>query len=64
MDVMNRFHYLKFGLAALLTFVGVKMLAAHFYKLSTNYSLIAIGSILAFSVIASLLRSYVLKSSK
>ena len=64
MDVMNRFHYLKFGLALLLTFVGVKMLAVHFYKLSTNHSLIVIGSILAFSVIASLLRSFVLKTSK
>ena len=63
MDVMNRFHYLKLGLAVLLSFVGVKMLMTHFYKLSTNHSLIIIASILAASVIASLFRSYILKRS-
>lgn len=64
MDVMNRFYYLKLGLALLLTFVGLKMLLAHFYKLGTNHSLIIIGSILALSVIVSLLRSIVQKSSR
>ncbi|MCX6287349.1 MAG: TerC/Alx family metal homeostasis membrane protein [Bacteroidetes bacterium] len=63
MDVMNRFHYLKLGLAVLLSFVGVKMLLTHFYKLSTNHSLIIIASILAFSVIASLMRPLVQKKS-
>ena len=63
MDVMNRFHYLKLGLAVLLIFVGVKMLLTHFYKLGTNHSLIIIASILALSVIASLIRSFIQKSS-
>lgn len=63
MDVMNRFHYLKFGLALLLTFVGVKMLMVHFYKLNTNYSLIIIASIIGCSVIASLIRSVIVKKS-
>ncbi len=57
MDVMNRFHYLKMGLAVLLTFVGVKMLLHDFYKISTNYSLIAIASILLISIIASMIRN-------
>ena len=63
MDVMNRFHYLKLGLAFLLGFVGVKMLLSHFIKLSTNHSLIVIASILAISVIASLIRSAVKNKS-
>ncbi|MCX6242699.1 MAG: TerC/Alx family metal homeostasis membrane protein [Bacteroidetes bacterium] len=63
MDVMNRFHYLKLGLAVLLSFVGVKMLGTHFYKLSTNYSLLIIASILAFSIIASLIRSVIIEKS-
>ena len=63
MEVMNRFHYLKLGLAFLLGFVGVKMLILHFFKLSTNYSLMVIASILAISVIASLIRSVVINKS-
>jgi len=61
MDVMNRFHYLKLGLAFLLGFVGVKMLLASVYKLSTNHSLIIITLILGISVIGSLIRSVVIK---
>jgi tellurite resistance protein TerC len=62
-EVMNRFHYLKLGLAFLLGFVGVKMLAVHLYKISTNYSLMIIASILALSMIASLVRSAIQKRS-
>jgi len=62
--VMNRFHYLKLGLAVLLCFVGVKMLLEHVYKLSTNQSLLIIASILFVSVIASLARSVVKKRSR
>lgn len=63
MDVMNRFHYLKLGLAVLLCFVGVKMLVSEFFKLSTNHSLLIIASILACSVIASMFRSAIIKKS-
>ena len=31
-NVIHQFHYLKTGLAVLLTFIGVKMLAAHWLK--------------------------------
>ncbi len=61
MDVMNRFYFLKMGLAVLLTFVGVKMLIHDLFKISTNYSLIAIASILFISIIASLIRNAVQK---
>ncbi len=55
--VMNKFHYLKIGLGAVLAFVGVKMLLAHTpWKLDTLISLGVIAMILALSVVASLLR--------
>jgi tellurite resistance protein TerC len=61
MDVMNRFHYLKIGLSALLTFVGCKMLV---YKLNTQYSLYIIASILAISIFASNLRNFIQNRKK
>jgi tellurite resistance protein TerC len=55
--VMDKFHYLKIGLGAVLSFVGVKMLLAHSpYKIDTLVSLGVIVVILAISVIMSLLR--------
>lgn len=62
MDIVNRFHYLKMGLAVLLTFVGAKMLLHDIFKISTNHSLIVIASILVISVLASNLRNVILKS--
>ena len=64
MDVMNRFHYLKMGLAVLLTFVGIKMLLHDVFKISTNYSLIIIASILLVSIIASNLRNVIIKKQQ
>jgi tellurite resistance protein TerC len=55
--VIHRFIYLKYGLAAILVFVGVKMLLLDFWKVPTTASLAVIGSILALSVGASLWRS-------
>jgi len=63
MNVMNRFHYLKLGLAALLTFVGLKMIL-HFFgwiHLSTSQSLLIIVLILATSILASLLQNAIQK---
>ena len=61
MDIMNRFYYLKMGLAVLLTFVGVKMLLHDAFKISTNNSLIVIASILVVSVLASNLRNMIIR---
>jgi tellurite resistance protein TerC len=61
MDVMNRFYYLKMGLAVLLTFVGVKMLLHDLFKISTNYSLFIIAGIILVSIVASNIRTVVLK---
>lgn len=48
------FHYLKFGLSMILVFVGVKMCISDFYKIPTGISLIAIVSVLAVSMTASI----------
>jgi tellurite resistance protein TerC len=57
-NVMNIFHYLKVGLAALLTYIGVKMIFHHWLKeigFKTSHSLYIIIGILALSIIASLI---------
>lgn len=52
--VMDLFRYLKYGLALVLTFVGVKMLLGHtHYEISTQTSLLVIGAVLIVSVISS-----------
>src|SRR6476660_9826567 len=63
--VMHKFHYLKLGLSAVLTFVGVKMLLPDLseritgvsYKIPTLLSLGIVAGILAIAVAASLLRA-------
>lgn len=56
--VMDKFYYLKLGLAAILTFVGVKMLLSHTaFAIRIEVSLAVIIGILALSVVASLIRS-------
>jgi tellurite resistance protein TerC len=52
--MMNRFVYLKIGLAAVLVFVGAKMLLTDVLPVPVWASLLAIGLVLATSVIASL----------
>jgi len=63
--VMDKFHYLKLGLSAVLTFVGVKMLLPDLsemltgvaYKIPTLLSLGVVAGILVIAVVASLLRA-------
>jgi tellurite resistance protein TerC len=54
--MMSRFHYLDLGLAVILTFVGAKMVFQDLYKVPNAISLSVIGTVLATSVIVSLLR--------
>ncbi len=54
-DAVKSLRYLKVGLAAILSFVGVKMLAEPWYRVPTPSSLAVIAVILAASVGASLL---------
>ena len=57
-NIMHWFHYLKFGLGILMLFIGVKMMfheQLHSWGLSTQGSLYVILTILALSIIASVL---------
>jgi tellurite resistance protein TerC len=53
-DLIHRFVYLKVGLAAILVFVGVKMLLLDVYKIPITLALAVIGVMLTVSVVASL----------
>ncbi|MBF8296001.1 MAG: tellurium resistance protein TerC [Bacteroidetes bacterium] len=53
--LMNLFHYLKIGLAIVLTFVGVKMLLAHVFPIPITIALAVIGGVILLSVVASLI---------
>lgn len=48
------FHFLKYGLAAILVFVGAKMALADYYKIPVEISLIVIVSLLIVAIIASM----------
>jgi tellurite resistance protein TerC len=54
--VIDRFVYLRVGLAAVLMFVGVKMTIAGFIKIPTVVSLSVIAAILCLSIVCSLLK--------
>ena len=51
--IMRLFHYLHYGLSAILVFVGIKMFLADFYKIPIGIALGVIAVILIFAVIAS-----------
>lgn len=54
--VIERFHALHYGLAAILVFVGTKMWLTDVFKIPTAVALGVIAGILALSVVVSLLR--------
>jgi len=53
--VVGLFHYLNYGLAFILSFIGVKMLISGFYTIPIHWALLVVLSILIFSVVLSLL---------
>ena len=53
--LMKLFHLLHYGLAAILSFVGVKMLIVDFFHVPITISLMVISSILILSVVASII---------
>jgi tellurite resistance protein TerC len=54
--MMEKFHYLKIGLSAVLVFVGAKMLVSEVYAVPILASLFVIVALLGASIAASLLR--------
>ena len=54
--IMQLFHYLHYGLSAILVFVGVKMLLADIYKIPLGIALGVVAGFLLISVIVSIIR--------
>ncbi|GIQ57596.1 membrane protein [Flavobacterium collinsii] len=54
-NFIHLFSKLQYGLAIILSFIGVKMIISPFYHIESLYSLLVIGGILAISVIASVM---------
>jgi tellurite resistance protein TerC len=52
-DLLDRFRYMHYGLGALLAFVALKMLVAHWIDVPVTLSLALIGGILAITAIVS-----------
>ncbi|MGJ8619271.1 MAG: TerC family protein [Methylophilaceae bacterium] len=55
LDIADRFHLLKYGLALVLMFIGFKMLIAYWIKIPTITSLLVIMLTLLTSIIASMM---------
>jgi tellurite resistance protein TerC len=53
-SVVERFHLLKYGLAIILTFVGVKMIGEPWFEVGVLWSLLVILGVLGISIAASL----------
>jgi tellurite resistance protein TerC len=53
--VMQLFHYLKYALAIILGFIGIKMLIHDFIKIPIEYALIVVFGLLAMAIGASVL---------
>ena len=52
--VLDMFHYLKYGLGLVLSFVGVKMLISDFYIIPIPVALGTVAAILALSIVVSI----------
>lgn len=56
--LLDLFHYLKFGLSIVLAFIGVKMLIESIYDMPILLALGVVASVIALSIIASILRPH------
>ena len=54
--MMSRFHYLDLGLAAILVFIGLKMMVAKWLHVPNLLSLGVIAGVLTTAIVVSLLR--------
>ncbi len=54
--MMDVFHYLHYGLAVVLIFIGGKMLVSDHYPIPTLWALCAVGGVLLISMVASVVR--------
>ena len=63
-NVMDKFQYLKIGLSAVLTFIGVKMVIVDFYHIPIGVSLAVVAGILTVSILASLWKARITETEK
>ncbi len=59
-NMLDVFHYLKYSLIVILTYVGIKLILAHHYKLSIGLSLSVIG----ISILAGIVLSLIMNKRK
>lgn len=55
--VMQLFHYLKFGLAIILIFIGIKIITAEFYQIDILWALLFVAVVLVGSIVLSILKN-------
>ena len=56
--MMDKFYYLKPGLALILFFIGIKMVISDFYKIPITISLVIIFAVLAAAMVLSFVKTY------
>jgi tellurite resistance protein TerC len=56
--MMDKFYYLKPGLALILFFIGIKMVISDFYKIPITISLVVIFAVLAAAMVLSFVKTY------
>ena len=54
-NFIHLFSKLQYGLAIILSFIGIKMIISPFYHIESIYSLLVIGGVLIISVVASIM---------
>lgn len=59
----GKFEYLKYGIAAVLVFVGIKMMVSHFYHFPTILSLLVIVLLLLIAIIISVMHEHKTKKA-
>lgn len=55
--MMDLFNYLKYGLAVILSFVGIKMLISKFYHIPVEWALFVVVMVLAISILLSQMKN-------
>lgn len=56
-NIIDKFYYLRIGLAVILSYVGVKMVLTDIFHIPTTLSLLVIALVLAVAILASLWRA-------
>jgi tellurite resistance protein TerC len=63
-NIIDKFYYLRIGLAVILSYVGVKMVLTDIFHIPTTLSLLVIALVLAAAILASLWRARTIEARK